>query len=69
MGFLRLGCLLGLEDAHGGESGTNNSPIRSDLTKIRILRNWIRVFDIHVDTDNSNPIVFVCGVEYAIGKI
>jgi hypothetical protein len=30
---------------------------------------WRRVFDIHADVDNPNPIVCGCGLGYGVGDI
>jgi len=43
--------------------------LRTDPIRIRILRIWIRTFNICADTDNPNPIVCGYGVGYGIGKI
>jgi hypothetical protein len=41
----------------------------SDPIRIRIMRIWRRVFDIHADVDNPNPIVCRCGIGYGVSDI
>jgi hypothetical protein len=41
----------------------------SDPTRIQIMRIWRRVFDIHVDVDNPNPIVCGCELGYDVSDI
>jgi hypothetical protein len=38
----------------------------SDPIRIQIMRIWRRVFDIHADVDNPNPIVCGCGLGYGV---
>jgi hypothetical protein len=51
------------------ESGVDNFRIRSDPTRIRIMRMWRRVFDIYADVDNPNPIVCGCRLGYGVSDI
>jgi hypothetical protein len=37
--------------------------------RIRIMRIWRRVFDIHADVDNPNPIVCGWGLGYGVSDI
>jgi hypothetical protein len=41
----------------------------SDPIRIRIMRIWRRVFYIHADVDNPNPIVCGCGLGYGVSDI
>jgi hypothetical protein len=41
----------------------------SDPIRIQIMRIWRRVFDIHADVDNPNPIVCGCGLGYGVSDI
>jgi hypothetical protein len=41
----------------------------SDPIRIRIMRIWRKVFDIHADVDNLNPIVCGCGLGYGVSDI
>jgi hypothetical protein len=41
----------------------------SDPVRIRIIRIWRRVLDIHVDVDNPNLIVCVRGLVYGVSDI
>jgi hypothetical protein len=58
-----------LDAAGRDESGVDNFHIRSDPIRIRIMRIWRSVFDIHTDVDNPNPIVCGCGLGYGVSNI
>jgi hypothetical protein len=51
------------------ESGVDNFRIRSDTIRIRIMRIWRKVFDIHADVDNPNLIMCECGLGYGVSDI